>query len=107
MQSPLHADTPIPPSLHAIILHLDLDSALESLPPLLHASVRLSTHNTTAPVADRVLVLLEVTVVDGGNELGELALVLGTNLGQSKNGSGLVGLVNAISYSIYAEHTFW
>lgn len=60
---------------------LDFDGALESLPPLLHASVGLGTHDTTTPVAVGLLVLLEVTVIDGGVELGELVLVLGADLG--------------------------
>ena len=68
---------------------LDLDGALNSLPALLHASVGLGTHDTTTPVADSVLVLLEVTVVDGVGELGELVLVLGADLSQSDNGSSL------------------
>lgn len=100
-------DTPISPSLHAITVHLDLDSALEGLPPLLHASVRLGTHNATTPVADSVLVLLEVTVVDGRDELGELALVLGADLRQSKNGSGLKMSVAVLLNGVCTEHTFW
>jgi hypothetical protein len=90
-------DTPIPPSLHVITVHLDLDSTLESLPPLLHASVRLSTHDTTTPVANGVLVLLQVTVIDGRDELGELALVLGADLGQSKNSGSLRKLVAVLA----------
>lgn len=69
---------------------LDLDSALESLPPLVHAGVGLGTHDTTSPVADGVLVLLEVAVLDGRAELGELALVLRADLGQGEDGSGLL-----------------
>jgi hypothetical protein len=34
-------------------------------------------------------VLLEVTLLDSRDELGELVLVLGTDLGKSKDGSGL------------------
>jgi hypothetical protein len=40
-------------------------------------------------VADGLLVLLEVAVLDGGDELGELSLVLGADLGQGDDGSGL------------------
>lgn len=60
----------------ALINPLDLDSALDRLPPLLHASVRLGSHDATAPVTDSIRVLLEVAILDGGDELGELALVL-------------------------------
>jgi len=77
------------PSTAAIKLHLDLDGTLESLSPLVHASVGLCTHNTTAPVTAGLLVLLEVTVVDGRHELGEFALVFGSDFSQGKNGSGL------------------
>jgi hypothetical protein len=35
------------------------------------------------------LVLLEVTVFDGGDEFGELVLVLRADLGKSEDGSGL------------------
>ena len=57
--------------------HLDLDGALDSLPALGHASVGLGTHDTTTPVTGGILVVrLEVAVVDSGDELGELGLVL-------------------------------
>ena len=70
---------------------LDLDSALDSLPALLHASVSLSTHDTTTPVTGSILVVgLEVAVVDSRDELGELGLVLGADLGEGKDGSGLL-----------------
>lgn len=36
-----------------------------------------------------LLVLVGVSLLEGGEELGELGLVLGANLGQSKNGRGL------------------
>jgi hypothetical protein len=71
--------------------HLDLDGALESLPALGHASVGLGTHNTTTPVAGSLLVVgLKVAVVDSRDELGELGLVLGADLGESEDGSGLL-----------------
>ena len=40
-------------------------------------------------MAAGVLVFLEVTILDVGDELGELVLVLGADLGESENGSGL------------------
>jgi hypothetical protein len=70
---------------------LDLDGALNGLPALLHAGVGLGTHDTTSPVTGSVLVVrLEVTVVDSGDELLELVLVLGADLGEGENGSGLL-----------------
>ena len=88
----LHADKrrhiPVnhPPLLRT---HLDLDGVLKSLPLLLSPGLGLGPHDTTTPVSGSVLVLLEVTVLDGGAELGELALVLGANLGECDNGGGL------------------
>lgn len=71
--------------------HLDLDGALDSLPALLHASVGLGTHDTTSPVTRSILVVgLEVAVVDSGDKLGELSLVLGADLGKSEDSSGLL-----------------
>jgi hypothetical protein len=71
--------------------HLDLDGALDSLPALGHASVGLSTHDTTTPVAGSLLVVrLEVAIVDGRDELGELGLVLGADLGKGEDSSSLL-----------------
>jgi hypothetical protein len=70
--------------------HLDLDSTLKSLALLLGPSDGLGTHNTTAPVSLRLFVLLTVTLLDGLDQLGQLSLVLRSNLGQSKNSSGLL-----------------
>lgn len=53
------------------------------------SSLRLGTHDTTAPVALGLLVLLEVALLDGLNELGELVLVLSTDLSDGEGGSGL------------------
>lgn len=36
-----------------------------------------------------LLGLLEVTLLDGGDELGELRVVLGADLGDGEDGSGL------------------
>jgi hypothetical protein len=71
--------------------HLDLDSALDSLPALLHASVGLGAHDTTSPVTRSILVVgLEVAVVDSRDELGKLVLVLRADLGEGEDGSGLL-----------------
>lgn len=71
--------------------HLDLDGGLNGLPALGHASVGLGTHDTTSPVTRGILVVrLEVAVVDSGDELGELGLVLGADLGKGEDSSGLL-----------------
>lgn len=45
-------------------------------------------------MAAGVLVLVGVALLDGGEELGELSLVLGAGLGESEDSGGLeVGLV--------------
>jgi hypothetical protein len=41
-------------------------------------------------VAAGLLVLVGVALLDGGQELGELGLVLGADLSQSQDGGGLV-----------------
>ena len=69
--------------------HLDLDGALQRFPALLHTSVRLSAHNTTAPVANILLVLLEVAILDCRDKLGEFRLVFGSDLSKSNDSSGL------------------
>ena len=71
-------------------VNLDLDGVLNSLALLLLAVVGLGAHDTTTPVAAGLLVLVGVTLLDGGEELGELSLVLGADLGQGQNGGGLL-----------------
>lgn len=70
-------------------VNLDLDGGLNSLALLLLAGVGLGTHDTTTPVTAGLLVLVGVALLDGGQELGELSLVLGAGLGQSQDGGGL------------------
>lgn len=41
-----------------------------------------------------LLGLLEVTLLDGGDELGELRAVLGADLGESKDSGGLADRVS-------------
>lgn len=69
---------------------LNLDSVLNGLALLLLAGIGLGTHDTTTPVAAGLLVLVSVALLDGREELGELGLVLGADLGQSQNGGGLL-----------------
>jgi hypothetical protein len=73
-------------------LDLDLGSSLESLLLLDDLHLSLGTHDTTTPLSAGLLVLLKVTVLDSGDELGELGLVLGADLGDGEDSSGL-GLV--------------
>jgi hypothetical protein len=75
--------------------NLDLDGVLNSLALLLLAGVGLGTHDTTTPVAAGLIVLVGVALLDGGEELGELSLVLSADLSQSQNGGGLKGIKSA------------
>lgn len=68
---------------------LDLDSRLESLLALLNTLLGLEAHDATTPLLASSLVLLKITVLDGGNELSKLVLVLGADLGDGKNGGSL------------------
>jgi hypothetical protein len=70
--------------------HLDLDGALDSLALLLLAGVGLGAHDATTPVALALLVLLGVTLLDGLDQLGELGLVLGSDLSDGENSGGLL-----------------
>lgn len=69
---------------------LDLDSALQSLALLLLPGVGLGAHDATTPVTPAFLVLVRVTLLDGRDQLAELALVLAPDLGESQNGGGLL-----------------
>lgn len=73
--------------------NLDLDRVLDRLALLLLARIGLGAHDATAPVAALLLSLLEVALLDGGDELGELALVLSADLSQGQNGGGLGGML--------------
>jgi hypothetical protein len=78
VRTPQHAD------------NLDLDGVLESLGCLASTGIGLGTHNSTSPVSPALLVLVCVTLLDGGDEFGKLGLVLGADLGESEDGSGLL-----------------
>lgn len=69
---------------------LDLDGVLESLCGLSGTGICLGTHNSTSPVSPALLVLVCVSLLDGGDELGKLRLVLGADLGESEDSSGLL-----------------
>ena len=68
---------------------LDLDGQLHSAPLLLDALLGLLTHDATTPAAPGLVVLLDVALLDGRDELGELVLVLRSDFGNSEDSSGL------------------
>jgi hypothetical protein len=89
--------------------HLDLDGSVQSLLLLGSAGVGLSTHDTTTPVSAGLLVLVGVAILDGLDELGELSLVLGADLGEGEDSCGLLvdnraetGL--ALDYGVWDTH---
>jgi hypothetical protein len=69
---------------------LDLDSTLESLALLLGPGNGLRTHDTTTPVPLGLLILLRVTLLDGLDQLGQLGLVLRSDLGEGEDSGGLL-----------------
>lgn len=68
---------------------LDLDGSIESLLLLQLAHVGLGTHDTATPLLACVVGVGHVSIFDSGNELGELTLILRSDLSQSKDGGGL------------------
>lgn len=72
------------------MLHLDLDGRLERLALLLLAGVGLGTHDATTPLLLGLLVLVGVAILDSLDELGELSLVLGADLGDGEDSGGLL-----------------
>lgn len=69
--------------------HLDLDLTLDALTLLALVGLGLGTHDSTSPVALGLLVLLEVSLLDGLDELGKLGLVLGADLGDGESSGSL------------------
>lgn len=53
--------------------------------------VGLGSHDTTSPMPLGLLILLEVALLDSGDQFGKIAFVLATDFSQGKNGSGLAG----------------
>lgn len=82
--------------MHRRLVDLDLDLTLGALLLLALTGVGLSTHDSTTPLPSGLLGLLEVTLLDGLDELGELGLVLGADLSKSEGSSGLKGKVVSI-----------
>jgi hypothetical protein len=75
--------------VHSSKDRLDLDGGLNGLALLLLAVVGLGAHYTTTPVTAVLLVLVGVSLLDGGDELGELGVVLRADLGEGNNSSSL------------------
>lgn len=71
------------------VVSLNLDGGLKRLPLLLHAVLRLHSHDATTPLLPRLLSLLHITLLDSGDELRQLVLVLGADLGESQYGGSL------------------
>lgn len=69
---------------------LDLGSSLKSLLLLDDLHLSLGAHDTTTPLSAGLVVLLKVTVLDSRDELGELVLVLGADLGDGEDSGGLL-----------------
>ena len=68
---------------------LDLNLLVRPLLLLPLVVLGLLAHDTTTPVAPVLLVLVHVALLDGGDDLGELVLVLAANLGDGERGGGL------------------
>ncbi len=68
---------------------LNLDGGLEGLLALLDALLGLVAHDATTPLLAGILVLLDVALLDGRDELGQLALVLRADLGDSEDSGSL------------------
>jgi len=68
---------------------LNLDGVVKSLLALLDALLGLVAHDATTPLLAGILVLLDVALLDGRDELGELVLVLGADLGDGEDSGGL------------------
>ena len=68
---------------------LDLDLLVRPLLLLPLVGLRLCTHDTTAPVTPVLLVLVQVALFDGRNNLGELVLVLAANLSDGERSGSL------------------
>lgn len=71
-------------------LDLDLDGLLNGLSLLLLSGDSLGSHDATTPVTSVLLGLGQVSLVDGRDQLAQLGLVLGLDLGQSQDGGGLL-----------------
>ncbi len=80
--------TPIRPSDHRNA-SLHLDGGIDGLLALLDTLLGLEAHDAATPLLAGILVLLDVTLLDGRDELGQLVLVLGADLGEGEDSGGL------------------
>lgn len=71
------------------IIYLNLGGSLQSLLLLECAHLGLGTHDATTPLSAALVVLVHEAILDGRDELGELSLVLRSDLGQSQDSGGL------------------
>lgn len=77
--------------MHKRVLHcLNLGGSLESLLLLQGAHLGLGAHDTTTPLSAGLLVLVHEAILDGGDELGQLSLVLGADLSEGEDSGGLL-----------------
>lgn len=74
---------------------LDLDFPLRTLLLLPLPRICLRTHDATAPVAAVLLVLVDVALLDGGHDLGELGLVFAADFGDGESGGSLEQMLAA------------
>ncbi|KAL3956280.1 hypothetical protein ACCO45_009126 [Purpureocillium lilacinum] len=73
-----------------ILDSLNLGGSLQSLLLLERAHLGLSAHDATTPLSPGLVVLVHEAILDGGNQLGQLVLVLGTNLGDGQDSGSLI-----------------
>lgn len=66
---------------NTMVVFSNLNGAFQRLALLLRASNGLLTHDATAPVTLGLLVFVRVTFLDGGDELGQLGFVFGSDFG--------------------------
>lgn len=89
-----HRVTPKAQSTLSVLMHLDLDGSLKSLALLGLLGDSLGSHDSTTPVTLGLFGLLHVSLLDGGDELGELRVVLRADLGEGEDGSGLEKVIS-------------
>jgi len=73
-----------------ILDSLNLGGSLQSLLLLERAHLGLSAHDATTPLSPGLVVLVHEAILDGGNQLGQLVLVLGTNFGDGQDSGSLI-----------------
>merc|ERR1712115_186949 len=77
-------------AVQQMMLRLDLDLLLRTLPLLAGLGLGLGTHDATTPVPLGLLGLLHVALLDGLDELAELGLVLAADLSDGEGSGGLL-----------------